>query len=472
MAANRVLFLKGSSQNYALEVKNENAMYFCTDTKELYVGSTRFGLGDMGIKFIDSSDGTTELTGDAINGKVVTKIEKDPSTNYRTLKVFLGTGVTGAAKEEIIAAIDAMTSHSTVLEYKPDNDHPDSEYGDIDLVVDNPSTPSIGDVTFTKGANGLSAEVTKLGVKGIASGEKGIILDTSSELLSTNFGLRTAAGSGADAGKTFLQLISKGADGLQTDVLAEMDADDFIKDGMLESAEINMMSSAAEVQIEGYYHNGAFYEEDTHATLITPEAGKIYIDLGDNRKRYKYENDAYAADTSAVYPFLVFTWNADSEKSVTSLNLKEVITPYAAGTGIAISGNKISTNPGAASGSDDETSFQFTEFGSNKTLSGLLTEYDASSGLVKGSHSVKITLPGLSGSAGTAGDTIVTYVAIGNGSSGANNLTGDTLNIRKTGLDIDDTLVHQSANATDIPNVQSVYDTVQDAIAVWSTFGA
>ena len=39
--------------------------------------------------------------------------------------------------------------------------------------------------------------------------------------------------------------------------------------------------------IEGYYHEGTFYEEATHTTAITPETGKIYIDLSTN-KSYRW----------------------------------------------------------------------------------------------------------------------------------------------------------------------------------------
>ena len=39
--------------------------------------------------------------------------------------------------------------------------------------------------------------------------------------------------------------------------------------------------------IEGYYHEGTFYEEAAHTTAITPETGKIYIDLSTN-KSYRW----------------------------------------------------------------------------------------------------------------------------------------------------------------------------------------
>ena len=44
--------------------------------------------------------------------------------------------------------------------------------------------------------------------------------------------------------------------------------------------------------IEGYYYNGQFYEEPTHATVITPEDGKIYTDLSTN-KTYRWGGTTY-----------------------------------------------------------------------------------------------------------------------------------------------------------------------------------
>lgn len=44
--------------------------------------------------------------------------------------------------------------------------------------------------------------------------------------------------------------------------------------------------------IEGYLYSGSFYEEDSHTTVITPESGKIYIDLSSN-KTYRWSGTVY-----------------------------------------------------------------------------------------------------------------------------------------------------------------------------------
>ena len=45
--------------------------------------------------------------------------------------------------------------------------------------------------------------------------------------------------------------------------------------------------------IEGYYYDGKFYEEQAHTTEITPEGGKIYIDLA-TEKTYRWGGSTYA----------------------------------------------------------------------------------------------------------------------------------------------------------------------------------
>ena len=45
--------------------------------------------------------------------------------------------------------------------------------------------------------------------------------------------------------------------------------------------------------IEGYLYNGAFYEDNAHQTLITPETGKIYVDL-DTDTEWRWGGSVYA----------------------------------------------------------------------------------------------------------------------------------------------------------------------------------
>lgn len=44
--------------------------------------------------------------------------------------------------------------------------------------------------------------------------------------------------------------------------------------------------------VEGYYYNGQFYTDSAHTQLITPETGKIYVDL-DTNKSYRWGGTTY-----------------------------------------------------------------------------------------------------------------------------------------------------------------------------------
>ena len=44
--------------------------------------------------------------------------------------------------------------------------------------------------------------------------------------------------------------------------------------------------------VEGYYYNGQFYTDSAHTQLITPETGKIYVDL-DTNKTYRWGGTTY-----------------------------------------------------------------------------------------------------------------------------------------------------------------------------------
>lgn len=51
--------------------------------------------------------------------------------------------------------------------------------------------------------------------------------------------------------------------------------------------------------IEGYYYEGQFYTDSAHANLITPETGKIYVDL-DTNKTYRWGGTTYVEITQST----------------------------------------------------------------------------------------------------------------------------------------------------------------------------
>lgn len=56
--------------------------------------------------------------------------------------------------------------------------------------------------------------------------------------------------------------------------------------------------------IEGYYYNGNFYSDSAHTELITPETGKIYVDL-DTNKTYRWGGTTYVEiSQSTIHKFV------------------------------------------------------------------------------------------------------------------------------------------------------------------------
>lgn len=54
--------------------------------------------------------------------------------------------------------------------------------------------------------------------------------------------------------------------------------------------------------IEGYYYNNQFYKDDQHTALITPESGKIYIDIPNNES-YRWGGTTYVMISNPVDVF-------------------------------------------------------------------------------------------------------------------------------------------------------------------------
>jgi hypothetical protein len=72
--------------------------------------------------------------------------------------------------------------------------------------------------------------------------------------------------------------------------LAGLDAD-----GKIGSA---YLPSYVDDVVEGYFHQGSFYEDEAHAVPIQGERGKIYVDLTTNLS-YRYGGSAYVVITSS-----------------------------------------------------------------------------------------------------------------------------------------------------------------------------
>lgn len=66
----------------------------------------------------------------------------------------------------------------------------------------------------------------------------------------------------------------------------------------------NQLPSYVDDVIEGYYYNGQFYTDSAHTKLITPETGKIYVDLNTN-KTYRWSGTTYVEISQAsIHKFI------------------------------------------------------------------------------------------------------------------------------------------------------------------------
>lgn len=63
--------------------------------------------------------------------------------------------------------------------------------------------------------------------------------------------------------------------------------------------------------IEGYYYNGNFYTDSAHTQLITPETGKIYVDLNTN-KTYRWGGTTYVEISQSTIHKFVGTFTVDN----------------------------------------------------------------------------------------------------------------------------------------------------------------
>ena len=69
--------------------------------------------------------------------------------------------------------------------------------------------------------------------------------------------------------------------------------------------------------IEGYYYNGQFYTDSAHTQLITPETGKIYVDLNTN-KSYRWGGTTYVEICQSTIHKYVETFKVFNETDTTT----------------------------------------------------------------------------------------------------------------------------------------------------------
>lgn len=73
--------------------------------------------------------------------------------------------------------------------------------------------------------------------------------------------------------------------------------------------------------IEGYYYNGQFYTDSAHTQLITPETGKIYVDLNTN-KTYRWGGTTYVEISQSTIHKFVGTFTVPTSQKTGSATIE------------------------------------------------------------------------------------------------------------------------------------------------------
>lgn len=204
-----VLFRYGTSSNFPAS-PDPNTLYFCTDTREIYLGSTRYAFGtDTTITVEGSGDDVVNATyASATKTLTLTK------GNAGTLQSVID------AIDTALAAYVQSVSAASGSAITVDNTDTQNPVVGLNLATG----ASAGNVTLSQSANGLKADVTipAATVTGVKSGEQVISLDGT--LLQSTLTLAY------DSTNKRIQL--KGIGGA---VVTDLDATAFVKDGMIDT---------------------------------------------------------------------------------------------------------------------------------------------------------------------------------------------------------------------------------------------
>ena len=211
-----VLFGFGTYAEYESKMKSPNKLYFCSDTKEIYLGPDRFAFG---------KDVNIQITG---SGDTVASASWDLPT--KTLTIALGQAGSAASVTEAIQS--ALTDY--VKNVSADMNSAivvnNSDKNNIDVSLNLATGEFAGNVKLTQSYHGLKAqaEIPQVPVEGVAANDK-IISLTNRELAST---LSITTEKALD-GRQYI--ILKGINGVE---ISRFDASVFVTSGMIQSVTI------------------------------------------------------------------------------------------------------------------------------------------------------------------------------------------------------------------------------------------
>lgn len=213
----RVLFGLGTYASYSEKMKLPNMLYFCSDTKEMYLGSDRYAFGkDITIQITGSGDTVSNITWDA-DTKILTVVLSDA----------------GSAESVVEAIQAALTncvkniSSSLNSAIRVDSSNKD----DVDISLNLATGEFAGNVQLTQSWHGLRADasIPAVPVEGVAAGEK--IISLNNRQLGTTLTISTEM---STDGKQWV--ILKGIGGVE---VSKFDATEFVSSGILEDVTLD-----------------------------------------------------------------------------------------------------------------------------------------------------------------------------------------------------------------------------------------
>lgn len=308
-----VVVYYGTQSEYNSATKNDNAIYFITDSNKVYVGTTEYThsdyiplvTGKTGEVAKFKSDGTIESTGFILE-KSVPSDAKFTDTTYSAATLTENGLMTAADKSKLnsieteankTVVDDALSSTSTnpvqnkivdaALSNKSDVGHTHTTVNGHTVESDVPANAKFTDTTYdtaTQSQSGLMSAADKAKLEGITAGATAVSVDSALDSTSENPVQNKIVKNALD-GKLNTSL--KGT----ANGVAELDAN-----GKVLSSQL---PSYVDDCIEGYYNDDKFYSDSAHTNLITGESGKIYVNLH-NEKIYRWTGSGYTVISETI----------------------------------------------------------------------------------------------------------------------------------------------------------------------------
>lgn len=251
MAAPAVQFSRGQSTRFPDIIKNENTLYFLTDTKEIYLGQTKYGFGEEVIVNVTGA-------GDCI-------IDIDWNLPHKTLTVVKGNAAdTVSVRELLDEALEDYVQNVTAPRDSAiniDNTDPQNPVLSLKIATD---PEHEGNVKFDQCSEGLYAnvEIPEVPISGVALDDKIISVDHT--LLKSTLGITTTKDTATD--KTYIEL-----QGIGGQTISRFDATSFVKHGLLKDARIDYKSPGPGIAQPWLILEFWVYDDQSTASTVVRE---------------------------------------------------------------------------------------------------------------------------------------------------------------------------------------------------------